>query len=385
MAGVRQHILPRFLLKGFASKMDGQEVFTWVCRKGGNVFEANIKNVAVEKHFYTGTGEINVDDEITEIERGFALLLDELRQMNHGFEVTNPGLPEFVVHLSSRTKHLRDSFIDMTGAMTSILSDYLADERNVRAWLLDYYKRHPEVVRKSIDDAILKMQLPRYQRRAFRQRLQNMISAERLMTQLDGDIPQYALMFSVLGPTLLQSLPAIVKDGHIQALAKSLVAEPRVEKYQQLNWFVCKPNEPLILGDVGCLFDIVGEDKLRSLGGTNEIIRMAYLPIASNCLLVGSAADSIPELDCKAINKSFASYSRDFFVCRHLSEETEELLAFLGKDSQILSDSELELMIREVISEGGGGGGCDECRWNYMLPSTRFRVRIPVAPTSVGP
>jgi hypothetical protein len=129
MAGVRQHILPRFLLKGFASKMDGQEAFTWVCRKGGNVFEANIKNVAVEKHFYTGPGEINVDDEITEIERGFALLLDEFRQEDHGFEVTNPGLPEFVVHLSSRTKHLRDSFIDMTGAMTSILSDYLADER----------------------------------------------------------------------------------------------------------------------------------------------------------------------------------------------------------------------------------------------------------------
>lgn len=351
MAGVRQHILPRFLLKGFASKMDGKEVFTWVCRKGGNVFEANIKNVAVEKHFYTGPGEINVDDEITEIERGFALLLDELRQKNHGFEVTNPGLPEFVVHLSSRTKHLRDSFIDMTGAMTSILSNYLADERNVRAWLRDYYKRHPEVVRKSIDDAILKMQLPRYQRRAFRQRLQNMISAERLMTQMDGDIPQYALMFSILGPTLLQRLPAIVKDGHIQALAKSLVTEPRVEKYQRLNWFVCKPSEPLILGDVGCLFDIVGEDKLRSLGGTNEDIRMAYLPIASDCLLVGSATATIPELDFKAINKSFASYSRDFFVCRHLSEEVAVLLKFLGKDSQVFSESELQVMIREVISE----------------------------------
>jgi hypothetical protein len=138
------------------------------------------------------------------------------------------------------------------------------------------------------------MQVPRYQRRAFHQRLQNTISAERLMTQMDGDIPQYALMFSILGPTLLQRLPAIVKDGHIQALAKSLVAEPRVEKYQRLSWFVCKPSEPLILGDVGCLFDIVGENKLRSLGGTNEDIGMAYLPIASDCLLVGSATPPFP-------------------------------------------------------------------------------------------
>lgn len=64
MAGIRHHILPKFLLKGFASKVDGQEVFTWVYRKEGKVFEANTLNVSVEKHFYGKTGELNVDDEI---------------------------------------------------------------------------------------------------------------------------------------------------------------------------------------------------------------------------------------------------------------------------------------------------------------------------------
>ena len=65
MAGVRQNILPRFLLKGFASRLEAQEVFTWVFRKGRNIFEANIKNVAVEKHFYTQVANTSVDDEIT--------------------------------------------------------------------------------------------------------------------------------------------------------------------------------------------------------------------------------------------------------------------------------------------------------------------------------
>jgi hypothetical protein len=100
MAGVRQHILPRFLLKGFASRLDGQEVFTWVFRKGGNIFEANIKNVAVEKHFYTQPANTSVDDEITELERGFARLLDNLRNENDGFEITDPSLREFVSHLT---------------------------------------------------------------------------------------------------------------------------------------------------------------------------------------------------------------------------------------------------------------------------------------------
>ena len=40
------------------------------------MFEANIKNVAVEKHFYTQPANTSVDDEITELERGFARLLD---------------------------------------------------------------------------------------------------------------------------------------------------------------------------------------------------------------------------------------------------------------------------------------------------------------------
>ena len=351
MAGVRQHILPRFLLKGFASRSDAQEVFTWVFRKGGNIFEANTKNVAVEKHFYTQPANTSVDDEITELERVFARLLDSLRNENDGFKITDPSVPEFVSHLTSRTKHLRDSFIEATGDMTKILSDYLADERNVRSWLFEYYKRHPEVVKKAIDDAIVKMQLPRYQRRAFRQRLQRLISVERLMDQMDGDIQQYALMFSMLAPTLIQKLPALVKDGHIQALAKSLIAEPRAEKYRQLKWYVCKSRTPLILGDVGCLFDIVEENKLRSLGGTNEDIRTAYVPIASDCLLLGTAAEGIPDLNFSTINEYFASYSRDFFVSCESTEETGALLKLLGTKSQVFSDSELALMIREVISE----------------------------------
>ena len=212
-------------------------------------------------------------------------------------------------------------------------------------------ERHPAVVKKAIGDAIVKMQLPRYQRRVLRERLQRLISVERLMNQMDGDIQQYAVMFSMLAPTLIQKLPALAKDGHIQALAKSLIAEPRAEKYRQLRWYVCKSRTPLILGDVGCLFEIVGEQRLRSLGGTNEDIRTAYVPIASDCLLLGTAADGIPDLNFSTINQYFALYSRDFFVSCESTEKTDALLKILGTESQIFSDSELELMIREVISE----------------------------------
>lgn len=199
MAGIRHHILPRFLLKGFASKVAGQAVFTWVYRKGGKVFEANIVNVGVEKHFYGKEGELNVDDEITDVERGFAILLDELRGKDNAYEILDPKIADFVGHLSGRTKHLRDSLIDATGVLTNTLTGYLADQNNFRSWILEYYKRHPEVMKKALDDEIGKMQLTRHQRLLLKQRMLMVLRPELVVAQMDKDIPQYALMFSVLG------------------------------------------------------------------------------------------------------------------------------------------------------------------------------------------
>jgi hypothetical protein len=56
MAGDRQHILPRFLLKGFASRIEGEKIYTWVYPRNSPPVEANIRKVGVEKHFYGKQG-----------------------------------------------------------------------------------------------------------------------------------------------------------------------------------------------------------------------------------------------------------------------------------------------------------------------------------------
>lgn len=352
MAGVRHHILPRFLLKGFASKVAGQEVFTWVHRKGGKVFETNTVNVSVEKHFYGREGELNVDDEITDVEKGFATLLDELRRRDDSYELPEPKIAEFVGHLSSRTKHLRDSLIETTGVMASALTGYLADQNRFRAWILEYYKRHPEVVRKALDDALLKMQLPRPQRLRLRQLMLMKIKPEIVVAQMDKDIPEYAFMFGALGPMLLERIPAMAKEGHIKTLAKSLIPEPRVEDYRRLRWFVRKSDEPLILGDVGCLFEVAGKKRFISLSGKEDDLRNVYLPISSDTMVVGTASAVPPRVDFRTINEHVAKCSRDFFVCRESSPEGRRLLGLLGAEAEILSEEEIEQIVKEIIHEG---------------------------------
>jgi Protein of unknown function (DUF4238) len=61
MAGTRHHIIPRFLLKGFASKVERDQTFAWVFRKGRIPFETNINNI-VENDFY---GKEGADEAIT--------------------------------------------------------------------------------------------------------------------------------------------------------------------------------------------------------------------------------------------------------------------------------------------------------------------------------
>ena len=107
MAGIRQHILPRFLLKGFASQANDKKIFTCVYRKGGIQFETTIENVGLEKHFYGKAGETSADEEITQLEGGFARLIADLRNKPDGACADSKRVSDLVAHLTIRTKQLR--------------------------------------------------------------------------------------------------------------------------------------------------------------------------------------------------------------------------------------------------------------------------------------
>jgi hypothetical protein len=135
-------------------------------------------------------------------------------------------------------------------------------------------------------------------------------------------------------------------------LAKNLIPEPRVEDYRKLHWFVCKSDEPLILGDVGCLFEVAGKKKFISLSGKEDDLRNIYLPISSDTLVVGTTSTTTPQVDVQAINEASAKISRDFFVCHESSAEMYKLLTILGAEAEIFGNDEIAQLVREVILEG---------------------------------
>jgi hypothetical protein len=143
MSGSRQHELPRFLTNGFASRIvrktnKDDSVFVWVYRRNTEPFESNTSNVGVGGKFYDD-GVVSVDDEITDLEGRFANCLNQLRESHDGSPVTNSVFLDFVVHLTSRTKHLRDSIINTGGFLTDALLSYLSE--NWREYFGGYFAK----------------------------------------------------------------------------------------------------------------------------------------------------------------------------------------------------------------------------------------------------
>lgn len=107
MAGKRQHIIPQFLQRGFASTVRDDEMFVFMHRKGYDGKEINIKHVAVEKHFYGLPGESSLDAKITKFEDQYAPFVHELRSTLPDGPLNDERTPRLINHLCLRTRSLR--------------------------------------------------------------------------------------------------------------------------------------------------------------------------------------------------------------------------------------------------------------------------------------
>src|ERR1044072_8313339 len=64
----------------------------------------------------------------------------------------------------------------------------------------------------------------------------SLLTPEIMATQIEQESSEYSFMFKALGPLLMQKLPTLVAEGQIKTLAKSLIAEPRLDDYRKLHW-----------------------------------------------------------------------------------------------------------------------------------------------------
>lgn len=342
MAGKRQHILPRFLLKGFASRTQGESVFAWVYRKGNSPFETKVENISVEKHFYGKEGDVSADAEITTLESGYAYLVGTLRDEKDGTQVTNPLIADYVAHLSIRTKHLRDSFRASTEYLLEQVTEYLADYNNLKRMVL----RNPYVIREELAKLLKDIPAPDFYKGMLLEMMELFVP-----TMMDEMQPQFEVIVRGLFEEVKAVLPKAAREGHIKTLAKNPFSQPRADEYGRLTWFVRESVAPLVLGDVGCVFEIDSERRFKPLDDKGDKIINIFLPIASDKYLIGMSSPGAQEVESKTLNEAMAKCSYEYFICSESSTEKVTLSSVIGEWSGILSAKELEQLSSEIIRD----------------------------------
>jgi Protein of unknown function (DUF4238) len=345
MAGRRHHFIPRFLQEGFASHRTGDEVFTWVYRKGHPSFNTNITNVAVEGSFYSEGDDSEVDDRITDAESEFSELVRQLRTMTPG-HVSDPRLAVFIAHLEVRTRHVRQAFLRLGGYAVSAVTDLIADEGVLLQILERHYLQNPSAIRESILKVAAEQQFPP----ALLETALGLapVLLPQIMRQL---IPSVLSNYiASVRQQLPQHLTKAVRRSHIRALKNTIAPEKRAQQYQPLNYFVVdESTSRFILGDSVVLFNIEGPRQYRAFLDKDDRINNVFVPVSSARVVVGThgAAAFIPPDLCTHV----AHCSMEHFIAAHSSVTNEELKEQIGQAAQFLTMAEMEAIASDLMRD----------------------------------
>lgn len=341
MAGVRQHYIPRFLLKGFASREDSKNTYTWVHRKEGRIFETNIVNIALEKYFYGNDECPEVDDKITEMESELATITDQLRSRGQGKIDDTHGICNLIAHLVVRTKHIRESLRKPATVFADKLFDRLADRKTVHKMILS----NREIVDNAVKDVSSKVPLNKKQKKQLREFIYANIPLF-----LDANMGAIEAVSRKVRNGITANSDEWAKSGHIKALSGNVVSTARVEQLCGLEWYLCNVDRHIILGDIGCVFAVDDAKTVyRSLFFEKDTLIAAYLPIAYNRLVIGTSIPGFPSVDNNQINSIIAAKSIDFFISNMRDETSQHLSNLIGTDADLLSEESIEKKVEEMI------------------------------------
>jgi hypothetical protein len=283
MQHTNEHYLPRFLIRGFASVISGDEAKAWWFRKGMEPLETNIKNIAAEKDFHSSLTGSSADDSIKPLEGHFGWYVDWLRRQTNQSRLEDAIVPELVANLTVRTKTFREQ---MTGWSTVAIRDAISRLRDPECSnefvskvlfepsyrLLNQFgdklaaKVSPEYADQVIEHLVSN---PNFLRSPVGSLFAN-IYLERLERSLENDFPQAA------------------KESHVHVLSEAPVPETVIDALAHLHWYLVIRNRgTFILGDVGPVFRIEKRDEAKSAPIGVYEYDAAFLPISDSHLLAG--------------------------------------------------------------------------------------------------
>jgi hypothetical protein len=343
MAGRRHHTIPQFMLRAFESSKHAKESRVWCYRRDCEPIELNVTKIGVEKDFY---GK-ELDDRITELESGFAPLVDDLRARSGPVD---KEVADLVAHLTLRTRALRQSAIDLARKMTDRIRDHVSQPRVIKAAVRKKMPNHELL--KRLREELTKAGMSRVE---IERRI--LSAGPKLLAMWEKNLNDgIEAIVPVVDKAMREGakrLPASMRLSFIDALSRGLDDNPRVRAYRRFNWFVLPTIESLVLGDCACIFEADGDRQFKPWDDETSPGKRIFMPISPRRLLIGAQQESkMTEVDVSAVNQAFARCSLEFFIsARRLDSSEAHLIESIGLWSGIADDGELNAVWEQIKND----------------------------------
>lgn len=371
MAGKRQHYVPRLLQRGFLHDDREEAERTWLHRKGVAAELVGIKDVGVSDYFYSRLGvdgEKTLDDIITQIEGDLGVVIAGYRDSPDGAVVDASIAARTVVHLVTRTAHIRSVITQGFRLFFEEIEALFTDSERFAAVIgLDAPSPRESllsVIRESARDLV-----PLGMPAAFSERLLAFLIREKgrgLLALAAAPIQEALGSFAA-------DLKKKVRDAHAGMLAVDLAEHAWIETLSKFRWQV-EARSGLILCDaVGLAMEASG--KLVPLMFTDaDKVQAVVLPVSSGRVLIG-VRDSVDVPPLPDLNEQAAACSSTFFIATGPLDDTG-LAELIGTRPA----SEIETAITEAVAGAGGVALHDEAvRTAEFTPTTgafQFSLRL---------
>lgn len=343
----RNHFVPQFLLRRFASKKPAKASFVWVFERTGEIEEMSTNRTAWHWDFY-GEEANGVETGLRSYESQHARTLLRIDAGN-SVQDYQEEMRQLVWMLAVRTRALRRQY---AAAVSRLLDHYEAHANTEPArTAASRHIRHilPEV----LTNAFAKLP-PAYGKRA--QEL--LVNPERykalentLAAQIDALDMQSFMMWVRQATNLGGKLARSAATGQITALEQFLKAPQPPASFSPALWHVeRRPKGTFVLGD-SCVFATDKNGNASALLAHMRDWQGIYLPISDQSVLIASRRDGIELMSDEDINRASVRLSdQAFYACRRTARE-EMYVEEIGRGVPIMTDEELSAIVLKCFRE----------------------------------
>lgn len=310
-------------MRGFVSRVNGDERYTWTFRVGRPPVETNLRNVGSEGYFYGPPGKDSLDDKITKrVENVHTSTHEWLR--SHEGTVAKDRVPEVAslfYWLAMRSRNVRDALRDLAEqSVHRIESEWATSDLLVESLRNSGDALRSGMLRGLEGLGVNVANLSPTQIASFEAYLR---------ANLDSVAPEIQPFFAQLFRDLKPKAEKMVAEAQLDALSGAIDERTTMEgKLGELRWRVARAGFRVVLGDTaGFALSESGEPKLPYIGVDSS--SAFVLPVAADRLLVGSRSDA--PVDLTSANRASVALSAEFFVSREAGDPERELHSRIGE------------------------------------------------------